>query len=339
MPINITFRSELIGKLYDFSHNCGLPLLKDTSILVELVVLIVKCKEEGVNLQPKVYVTNDINLCNQLIGNAEKVKIGNSAYGVEGVQLVLKKCAPLAVGPWSIYIHNFDGNIDYGLFRGSSNIRAVPVDNMLFADDNESLNVVKINQVTDECVEIRSSNSENYYIHFNHERDNSPPPLEYFDTLIFEICKSLKYRDQITNFLSNLLMDGLRKSHGCLIAVTAMETTPAILSDGVFLEEPLDFASLINAADKNPEHLEYLISKIDLVKGMLNSDGIILFDNKARLLGYNCFIALNNKANKVVGGARKRAYSALKDAVGKKGIDAAFMQSQDGWTEIEVKHG
>ena len=339
MPENITFRSELIGKLHDFSEGCGLPLLSNTTILVELVALVAKCKEEGVSLQPKVYITNDIDLCNQLIGNAEKVKIGSDVHGISGIQLTIKKCAPLAAGPWSIYIHDSGGNIDYGLFRGSSNVTAIPVDDMLFADDNEGLDlkVVKIHQVTDECVEVRSGNSETYYIHFNHEKGSSPPPLEYFDSLVSEICKDLNEKERVVNFLRNLLMDGLRKSHGCLIAVTGMSATPAILSDGVFLEEPLDFVSLINEASRHPENLEYLISKSELIKGMLNSDRIILFDTKARLLGYNCFITLGTKANKVVGGARKRAYAALKSAVGKRGIDAAFMQSQDGWTEIEVK--
>lgn len=68
---------------------------------------------------------------------------------------------------------------------------------------------------------------------------------------------------------------------------------------------------------------------------MLNSDGIMLFDNNARLLGYNCFINISAKASEAVGGARRRAYAALKEAVGKKGITAAFMQSQDGWTEFK----
>lgn len=337
MPTNITFRSELIGKLHDFSQDCGLPLLANTSILVELVALVAKCKEEGVNLQPRVYITNDIDLCNQLIGNAEKIKIGTGVHSVAEVQLIIKKCAPLAVGAWSIYIHDSNGNVDFGLFRGSSNVTAIPVDDMLLASDNVdlSLNVVKIHQITDECVEVRSGKEETYYIHFNHEKSSSPPPLEHFNSLVSEICSGLGDKERVKNFLSNLLMDGLRKSHGCLIAVTSMKKIPAILSDGVFLEEPLEFSSLIDHVSRNPENLEYLISKSDLVKGMLNSDGIMLFDNTARLLGYNCFININAKAGKVVGGARRRAYSALKDAVGKKGINAAFMQSQDGWTEFE----
>lgn len=337
MPVNITFRSELIGKLHEFSEECGLPLLESASVLVELIALVAKCKEEGVNLQPRVYVTNDIDLCNQLIGNAEKVKIGTDGYGDEGVKLAIKRCAPLAVGSWSLYIHDSNGNIDYGLFRGSSNVTAIPVDEMLFASDSEELGlkVVKIHQVTDECVEVRSVNNETFYIHFNHQKGSSPPPLEHFDALVTSICGGLVDKERVENFLNNLLMEGLRQSHGCLVGVTSMKKMPALLSDGVFLEEPLDFPALVGEATSNPEALEYLISKTDLVRGMLNSDGIILFDTRARLLGYNCFININARASKVVGGARRRAFSALKTVVGRQGIVAAFMQSQDGWTEFK----
>jgi hypothetical protein len=77
----------------------------------------------------------------------------------------------------------------------------------------------------------------------------------------------------------------------------------------------------------------FLESKGYLLKGMLNSDGIILFDNKGRLLGYNCFIK-STQSKKVNGGARKRAYSSIKSKVG-RGLAAVFMQSQDGWTDFE----
>lgn len=62
-------------------------------------------------------------------------------------------------------------------------------------------------------------------------------------------------------------------------------------------------------------------------------DGIILFDKKGRLLGYNYFVNLPTEKG-LVGGARKRAFSSLKKKLG-KGLVATFMQSQDGWTDFE----
>jgi len=338
MASNITFRAGLIGGLTDFCQESGLPLLGNTTDFVELIVLLARYKEEGVGLHPKVYITNDIKLCNQMIGNAEKIKIGIGPSNVDGIKQAIKKCAPLATGSWCIYIHDENQSIEFGLFRGSSNITAVPIDDVLLTE-NDELVVVKAFQVADECVEIKCSNQKSHYIFLNHVKDDSPPPLQHLSDLISAICQKVNESDKegIESFLNNVLYEGLRESHGCLIAVTNMKTAPSILKeDGVFLEEPIDFVRLVSNANKEPILFEYLVSKVDLLKGMLNSDGIILFDNSGRLLGYNCFIKISQKA-KVVGGARRRAFSSLKDNVGKKGVVAAFMQSQDGWTEFEVK--
>ncbi|MEE9492678.1 MAG: hypothetical protein V3W04_04790 [Gammaproteobacteria bacterium] len=338
MANNVTFRSGLVGGLADFCNESHLPLISNPLIFVELIVLLARYKEEGVGLHPKVYITNDINLCNAMIGNAEKIKIGAGGANEDGIKQAIKKCAPLAKGSWCIYIHDQNQSIEFGVFRGSSNITAVPIDDVLLSD-NEGLIVVKAFQVADECVEVKCSNNRSHYIFLNHVKDDSPPPLQHLKDLVAAVCQKVveDERESIESFLYNVLIEGLRESHGCLIAVTSMKLAPSILKeDGVFLEEPIDFVSLVSNANKDLVLFEYLVSKVDLLKGMLNSDGIILFDNVGRLLGYNCFIKISQKA-RVIGGARKRAYSSLKENVGKKGIVAAFMQSQDGWTEFEVK--
>ncbi len=338
MADNITFRSGLVGGLADFCNESHLPLITNPLVFVELIVLLARYKEEGIGLHPKVYITNNINLCNAMIGNAEKIKIGISGANADGIKQAIKKCAPLATGSWCIYIHDQLQQIEFGVFRGSSNITAVPIDDVLLSQ-NEGLFVVKAFQVADECVEVKCNNNRSHYIFLNNVKDDSPPPLQHLKYLVTAICQKVNDNDKesIESFLNNVLFEGLRESHGCLISVTNMKSAPSILKeDGVFLEVPIDFVRLVSDANKDPVLFEYLVSKVDLLKGMLNSDGIILFDNVGRLLGYNCFIKISQKA-KVIGGARKRAYSSLKENVGKKGIVAAFMQSQDGWTEFEVK--
>lgn len=98
MPSNITFRSGLVGGITDFCNESGLTLIANPIIFVELVVLLARYKEEGVSLHPKVYITNDINTCNAMIGNAEKIKIGAAEPNEQGIKQAIKKCAPLATG-------------------------------------------------------------------------------------------------------------------------------------------------------------------------------------------------------------------------------------------------
>ena len=112
-----------------------------------------------------------------------------------------------------------------------------------------------------------------------------------------------------------------------------MSTSPKVLKDGVFFEEPIDFQRMIKALKSNDLSVDFLERKGELVKGMLCCDGISVFDEHARLLGYRCFVSMSRTVH-VVGGARRRAYATLRGHL-QRGLSAVFMQSQDGLTEFE----
>jgi len=334
MAENITFRTQLIGGVAEFCHSSELPILSDTLNLVELIVKLARYQEEGVKLCPKVYITNDIEKIRTLLPGGETLKIGNSSADGDGIKESLKKCAPLATEGWLLYIQNNADGIEYGLFRGSESPISVLVDDVLMTPE-EDLNLVKVFQVADECVEVRANNGEYHYIFLDHRKENANAPLHYLNDLVSKICESVApaHKEATTSFLKKLLFESLRQSHGCLIAVTNMKRAPKFLSeDGVILDEPINFPHLIGSLKKNDVPPSYLESKASLLKGMLNSDGILLFDSSAKLLGYNCFIKPSKKDN-VIGGARKRAFSTLKGKVG-NGLRAVFMQSQDGWSDF-----
>ncbi|MEO3877319.1 MAG: hypothetical protein AB1780_12495 [Pseudomonadota bacterium] len=335
MPENITFRTQLIGGVTEFCQESQLQFLSNALHLVELIVMLAHYREEGVSLFPKVYLTNDKHTLTAMLPDGEVLKIGSSDPNVNGIKNAVKKCAPLATNGWLIYIEATDNCLEYGVFKGSGNPISVLVDDVLMTE-SDGLFVVKASQVADDCVEVQSNRGGRHYIFLNHRKESSPPPLQYLGKLIKSITEKSPEEDRepTISFLNRLFVSALRESHGCIIAVTNMPKPPKFLSDdGVILEEPIDFSSLVYELKKEriePNHLE---SKGFLLKGMLNSDGIILFDNKGRLLGYNCFVKVNNK-NNVLGGARKRAFASLKSKIG-RGLSAVFMQSQDGWTDFE----
>ena len=198
--------------------------------------------------------------------------------------------------------------------------------------------VVKAFQVAEECVEIRANNGDLHHIFLNHREDDDPSPLQYLNKLVSAITtRAGGKKEPATSFLTRLLFDALRESHGCIVAVTNMKKPPKLLStDGVILDEPIDFVQLVSNLSKGKIPPSYIDSKGHLLKGMLNSDGITLFDNRGRLLGYNCFIKLST-GDHPIGGARKRAFATLAERIG-KGLCAAFMQSQDGWSDFRERH-
>jgi hypothetical protein len=334
MPLNITFRTQLLGSVTEFCTACSLPLFSNALHLVELIVLLAKYKEEGISLYPEVYTTTDMDAIVAMLPDSERVNLGETTKDVKGIVRAVKKTAPLATGGWLVYIEDRNDRLTFGLFRGSGNPVSVLVDRVLL-DKSNTVPVKKIFQVAEDCVEIVCSAGEHHFVFLNHRKDDSPPPLESFGNLIAAITsKSIQeFIDPTGSYLTRIIYNALRVSHGTLIAVTDKAAPPRrLFNDGLALSRPIDFPELIRDVKRETEQPERLNIAASLLTGMLNSDGIILFDNKARLLGFNYFVRAKQNSTES-GGARRRAFATLAGNLG-KGLCGAFIQSQDGWSEF-----
>lgn len=332
MATNITLRTQLLGGVTEFCANSEVTVFRDTITLVELIVLLARYQEEGVQLRPEVYVLNDLSSFMSRLPDGEHVHLGQVPSNLDGLKRAVKKAAPLSKSPWCIYIE-VGAEINYGLFRGASTALAVPTDDIVLSDDPD-LRVVKASCVASECVEVRSNRGRLHRIFLDHRADDAPPPLRYIDDLVALIVSDVpaSSRDGVSSLLKNVIAKSLRESHGALVAVTSMKRAPKFLAaDGSILNEPIDFHGMIDLLKAKKMEYSVVESRRALVEGMFQSDGIILFDTRAKLLGFNCFIQSSSK--NLVGGARRRAFSALKDKIG-SGLSGAFIQSQDGWTDF-----
>jgi len=335
---NITFRTQLVGSVSEFCTESQLVILNDNLNLVELIVLLARYQEEGKSLCPNVYLTNEIQTLLSMIPTSDFLKIGNTSLDIEGIKTAIKKCAPLAERGWLLYLNGSTSGIEYGLFKGPSNPISVLVDDVIMKE-NADYPVVKVFQVASDCVEVRSNSGVIFNIFLNHRKENSSAPLKSLDSLVQAITKltEVVYQEQALTFLNRLFFESLRNSHGCLIAVTDSDSAPECLAqDGIILDEPIDFYRLVEQAIKDKGDTSNLESKGALLQGMLNSDGITLFDSRSRLLGYNCFVKPDSEEEtlSINGGARKRAFGSLSSKVGTE-LSAVFIQSQDGWTEYK----
>lgn len=308
---------------------------------MDLIVRLARYQEEGIKLAPQVYLTDDIDLLVNMLPDGEKVSFSLTTPNARGVEEMLKICAPLVIGEWRVFGHQTEQGMQYGVFRGSGNPISIEVDDILLSEQGETT-VIKAHQVADECVQIRSSKGHYHYVFFNHRKEESPPPLQYIENLIQCMVKNVNSdeKEAVQGFMKKIVMSALLKSHGCILAVTNMKTPPVVLShDAVLLREPIDFPSMIRqlkSAKNTGSWLQFIEGKAELVRGMICSDGITLFDEYGRLLGYRCFISLPRDSG-VVGGARRRAFETLKRHLG-RGLSAAFVQSQDGWTDFGSKY-
>lgn len=307
-------------------------------VLVDLIVRLVRYQEEGTRLSPRVYLTDNIDLLINMLPEGEKLRLSGTTADSVGIEDMLKICAPLAVGEWRIFGHQSAEGMNFGIFRGSGSPISVGVDEVVLTDQDRAI-VIKAHQVAEECVEIANSKGSLHHVFFNDRKENSLPPLQYIEDLVRSITKRVNDDEKETTqgFLTKILMTALPKTHGCILAVTSMNRPPKVLSDdAVLLDEPIDFPLLIRGLknEKGVDGSLYLLEKkAEVFEGMLRSDGITLFDQHGKLLGYRCFVRISGK-RWVAGGARKRAFEALKTHLG-RGLSSVFIQSHDGWTEFE----
>ena len=335
--MNITFRTQLLGNISDFCTETALPFATP-EVVVELVVRLARYQEEGVRMTPQVYLTDNIDALISMLPEGEKLPLSSTTSDIGGVEEVLKISAPLAIGDWRVFVQPSENGMDFGVFRGSANPISVGVDEVVLTEQQEAI-VVKAHRVADECVQIRSSTGIHHHVYFNHRREDSPPPLQHLEDLVDSMVRSVDdaEKEPVQSLLARTLTSALLKAHGCTLAVTNMRKPPKVLSgDAVLLGEPIDFPFLIRELKKDERAgtMRYALERqAELVEGMICSDGITLFDEHGRLLGYRCFVRLP-RTGKVTGGARRRAFATLRSHVG-HGISAAFMQSQDGWTDFE----
>tara|TARA_R110001583_G_C5649005_1_gene408531 strand:- start:2050 stop:3090 length:1041 start_codon:yes stop_codon:yes gene_type:complete len=340
--VNINLRSTVSDQTSIFCES--IRIAENSSIqntaLVELIFLIARYQEEGVKLHPKVYLTSDIEIALKMLPGQVSMKIGESICFLEAVKSSLKKCAPLATNGWCIYVSQ-NAEVEYaefGIFRGDTNPTAVHIDKIIMSDDLP-FKTIKVHQTATDNVEVRSSEGGTLHISLNHTIEDFDNPLEQMNQLIHQLVFEVKKnKEQVSNYLSRLLNESINKSHGCLIVISKNSEIPSsLVSDGTYLPSPIDFQKLVELSLVGVKEAGNLISMGQLLEGMLNSDGIVIFDNNGQLLAFNCFIPLPEQqvnSTNSIGGARTRAFDALCNLLETE-LAAIFMKSQDGLTKFK----
>src|SRR5437762_6647734 len=117
------------------------------------------------------------------------------------------------------------------------------------------------------------------------------------ETVCFRLAKAIcsqvrvKLREATETVIERILTAGLQESHGTLVAVSRGDTMPKFIKDGRFFAEPVNFEQLVEraASGSEAERLR-LLSYASVLEGMFGCDGIIIFNRRATVIGYNCFV-------------------------------------------------
>lgn len=348
---SVSLTSSLMGAAVQFLKNESMDCLVTQDGMVKLIKQLVNYKEEGKELYPEIYIFDDVEMIMKILPFSQHYYIGVGGRDSRTMLKALKKCAPLTEGDggWSIFINRTNENqIEYGVFRAGTSLLSVSIsDSLIFSDDEiEEVKAILIRQISDKLIEVSGMGNETLLISFggNDEKDSSPieNQLKFVSSIVENV--PVEIRERVSGFYKKIFDEVLKKGHGTLACVIdhKRKTLSKKLSDGIVLRNRIDVSKTVKAlSDKNDlQANSELIGNFSLISGMMQSDGITIFTDKGEVAAYNIFVKHPQSIAKtnVSGGARSRTFMTLKNWIG-SGIKGAYIQSQDGKIEYQLKDG
>jgi hypothetical protein len=194
---------------------------------------------------------------------------------------------------------------------------------------------IRITRLDRDSVRVSAHDGKHIVVNFTNERDGLADSGQSLETLCEIVSSDLigNIAQTCKTYLSSILSRAIRGAHGSLIAVVGdKKKIPKFLDDCTLINPPIDLSEIVESVRRDPSTIPQLYAIESLILGMFCCDGIVVLNTRANVLAYNAFIKL--KASSITGGARRRAYQAMCDKINKKGLEAAFFQSQDGASEI-----
>lgn len=340
---SISFRDPLHTSVTDTLRHAGLKCAATYEMTVELVSQLANYQEEGRPIAPKVFICNSADQLVQRLGGGELVRIGSGEIDDNTARRALKECAPLAEDGWFIFVERRDEKAMYGVLSAGVDFTSVDPIEIALSDDH-GFPVVLIQQISKRCVEIRDNRGRSRWAHFTGQEqlpERSEDHVSTLATVISRPCE-VEFRDSLETLMRRGLRHVIGRAHGALIVITpAGKAFPELLKDAVVLAPPLDLGERLKRhilQKQTAETLSSLQAGINLLAGMVTSDGIVVIEEGGKVLGYRGFIqAAAVQGEHQVGGARTRAFSAMEAAVGTH-FKAAFFCSQDGNTRMVVEN-
>ncbi len=340
----ISLRSVILGESVTFLGNENMQCLITQNGLVELVNQLVNYKEEGKDLFPEIYIVDDIDLILKTLPMSQHCFIGKGEKTIDTMMRALKKCAPLTDADWSIYIQRNEDSFGYGVFRAGTSILSVSIEETLINNGSDEIKAVLLHQISDKLIEVKGVKNDSLIISFGGIEESEITPLENQSEFIKKIVEYVpsRIKEPTINFYKKVFSEILKVGHGTLACVInhSKKDLPKKLKDGIVLEKRVDIPSFIsNLLEKEDLRANSMLNgSYSIIIGMMQSDGITVFTDNGVIAAYNVFVKHPAKIAKTntSGGARSRTFLTLCNMIG-KGIEAAYIQSQDGKIEVKGK--
>jgi len=338
---NQSLREHVLASIGNFLYKEGFQTNDITPLgILEAINLISDYHEEGIALFPEIIVTNSLEFF-KTIPNKDVI-IAEGDLSVNEFRKAIKLCAPLAIDSWVIFIEVTENKIKYGLVSAEMTETSLSIYNQTVGDlkvEYDKTTIAYIRNIGQKTVELSGlKNKLTVSLTLDAPTEMTFNEISTISRAISSKCDE-NFRQQIATFFEKIITMALRIGHGNLVAVID-ETDEALAAlndaekNGTYLPVPINFEQLIIEAetDKSNETSINLKSYSSILKAMLNHDGITVFTNKGKLIGYHLLINAYEKEGQVlIGGARTKAFASMQNS---KLFISCFYKSQDGNMKI-----
>ena len=341
----VTFRSQTISNIGDLIQDEGLTCHASQNLLAFLAGELLAYRDEGVDLAPVIMFCTNAEKVFQSFPGSVRHTIGNAALHADSIKRVLKDCAPLATRSWSIFIERINQDqIQYGVFNYITLPTTLPLSEAIgLTSVGTCLLLRKIDPST---IEVRGAKGNDLCLVFSTTREEAKQYASPVGSFAEDCCRDIANNSIAVEFkvyFKRLLEDGLSKCHGTMLVCAANPSlkTMGEMKDGIEISPKLDFLAAYQTyrSDVSAESILRLQSAEELLTGILQCDGILVFDTNGCLVAYRVFYRPTTPeipgAPAPTGGARTRAFEGLRTMIGTELISALF-RSQDGLT---IKEG
>jgi len=313
-------------------------------ILAETAIRVAHSKEEGVPFSSAVFVVESLEHLLKTVNGSNPISIGEGDADLKTVRVALKNSIPLGEGrQWAVYFVLNENHLEYGIFCTQRSTLKKTSFELLRQLDETSGAIVGITRLGSASLEVRGGGSCEYF-DFSGVSDFHHNPQDVIKAFASSITQDvpLKIRPQCKTFYSRIIVEILNSGNGSLIVILKKgEQLPEILSDGIWLKNPLKINSFIKNYEETHSEKDSLalIDHGSLIRMMAAMDGVVVFGSDGSLYAYNCFIRaplVGSPLKSVIGGARRRAFKILCKHL-EQDLLAVFYHSQDGAAECRVR--
>jgi hypothetical protein len=343
------YYSQIDGKIEEIFTTHGLEISRE--FLREVMVFLsTACNysEEENKIRPRLFFTRNIAEMLKQVPNSYNLKIMNGDLEGNQFSSAIKSIVPFCNNGWIMYIDINSNAVEYGLIRSFSGPQALPFIELIFDEDTgeKGYSIIDIEVVSKYEIKIKGS-SKSLLIDFRllsgDQSVNTDIYSEIGKAITTDVIDDNK-REKLSKVFKNLFRVVSHRIHGTIFIIAKEDITfpNDLLSDGIWLENPIDLAyEALNATDimADPNLRERYYGLTGLFIEMLNMDGITVLNTKGQILGYNVFNRnTDQEKSRVTGGARKRAAESL-IANGASYINNVYFQSQDGYSYFKEVGG